>query len=42
MLTDGNAGSRLIVVFHAGSEDEFIPEALIIYKAGTATGDYHG
>lgn len=35
------AGHRLIVV-HAGSKSGFVKNAELIFKAGTATGDYHG
>ncbi|KAJ4444763.1 hypothetical protein ANN_06560 [Periplaneta americana] len=36
-----NSGNRLIVV-HAGSLNGFLDNATLIYKAETATGDYHG
>ncbi|KAF8789131.1 Down syndrome cell adhesion molecule-like [Argiope bruennichi] len=36
-----SSGRRLIVV-HAGSESGFVPNAGLIFKAGSATGDYHG
>ena len=35
------AGHRLIVV-HAGSKTGFIQNAALVFKAGSATGDYHG
>ena len=43
--TDGvaapaNRGQRLIVV-HGGSKEGFVPGALLIYKASSASGDYH-
>ena len=43
--TDGvtapiSRGQRLIVV-HGGSKDGFVPGALLINKASSATGDYH-
>ncbi|KAG8234269.1 hypothetical protein J437_LFUL006514, partial [Ladona fulva] len=34
-------GHRLIIV-HGGGEMGFIPEALLIFKSGLKTGDYHG
>jgi hypothetical protein len=40
MATD-NACNRLIVV-HIGSKKGFLAGGLLIYKAGAATGDYHG
>ncbi|CAH2088633.1 unnamed protein product [Euphydryas editha] len=33
-------GSRFIVV-HAGTKDGFIPNAALVYKASSTTGDYH-
>lgn len=33
-------GQRLIIV-HAGGEEGFIPNALLIFKSGTKSGDYH-
>ncbi|KAF8771586.1 hypothetical protein HNY73_018986 [Argiope bruennichi] len=36
-----SSGHRLIVV-HAGSESGFVPNAELIFKAGSGTGDYHG
>ena len=33
-------GQRVVIV-HAGSEAGFIPNALLTFKAGTKTGDYH-
>ena len=36
-----SAGNRLIVA-HAGSKDGFVPNADLVFKAGCATGDYHG
>ena len=35
-----NRGQRLIVV-NAGSKKRFIPEAQLIYRASSSTGDYH-
>lgn len=35
-----NRGQRLVVV-HAGSRKGFIPEAKLVYKASSSTGDYH-
>ena len=39
--TTVHAGNRLIVV-HAGSVNGFVENALLAYKAGSASGDYHG
>jgi hypothetical protein len=36
-----NSGSRLIML-HVGGNNGFLPNAALIYKAGSATGDYHG
>jgi hypothetical protein len=36
-----NAGNRLILL-HARSENGFVHNAMLVYKAGAATGDYHG
>lgn len=36
-----NSANRLIIL-HAGTSNGFIPEAKLVYKAGGATGDYHG
>ncbi|XP_023724109.1 uncharacterized protein LOC111873546 [Cryptotermes secundus] len=36
-----NSANRLIIL-HAGTSNDFIPEAKLVYKAGGATGDYHG
>ncbi|XP_046416169.1 uncharacterized protein LOC124177619 [Neodiprion fabricii] len=33
-------GQRLVIV-HAGSENGFVPNALLLFKAGTKSGDYH-
>lgn len=33
-------GQRAIIV-HAGSENGFVPNALLIFKSGTKSGDYH-
>ncbi|CAK1591465.1 unnamed protein product, partial [Parnassius mnemosyne] len=30
-----------VVIVHAGSEVGFVPNALLMFKAGTKTGDYH-
>ncbi|KAJ4445926.1 hypothetical protein ANN_12612, partial [Periplaneta americana] len=35
-----NKGQRLIIV-HAGGENGFVPNALLIFKSGLKTGDYH-
>lgn len=32
--------SRIIIV-HAGGSDGFVPNASLVYKAATASGDYH-
>jgi hypothetical protein len=41
VLTNSSSTNRLIVV-HAGSERGFVETSLLIFKAGKATGDYHG
>ncbi|KAJ4437060.1 hypothetical protein ANN_17195 [Periplaneta americana] len=41
VLTTVNASNRLIVV-HLGGINGFVEGCELIYKAGTATGDYHG
>nr|XP_042912462.1 uncharacterized protein LOC122272631 [Parasteatoda tepidariorum] len=41
IIIKDSAGYRLIVV-HAGSESGFIPNAGLIFRAGSASGDYHG
>lgn len=33
-------GKRVVIV-HAGSEAGFVPNALLMFKAGTRSGDYH-
>ncbi|KAL4718310.1 hypothetical protein ACJJTC_011246 [Scirpophaga incertulas] len=33
-------GQRIVIV-HAGSEAGFIPNALLLFKAGTKSGDFH-
>lgn len=33
-------GQRIVIV-HAGSETGFVPNALLMFKAGSKTGDYH-
>lgn len=33
-------GQRVVIV-HAGSENGFVPNALLVFKAGTKSGDYH-
>ncbi|XP_037875263.1 uncharacterized protein LOC119630329 [Bombyx mori] len=33
-------GQRVVIV-HAGSEDGFVPNALLLFKAGAKSGDYH-
>jgi hypothetical protein len=40
VCADGTAGNRLIMV-HVGSSAGFLKYAELVYKAGTATGDYH-
>jgi hypothetical protein len=41
IMATTNASNRLIIV-HTGSEKGFLTEEQLIYKAGAATGDYHG
>jgi hypothetical protein len=41
IMATGNASNRLIIV-RIGSEKGFLAGGLLIYKAGAATGDYHG
>ncbi|KAJ4447175.1 hypothetical protein ANN_09176 [Periplaneta americana] len=41
VLTTVNASNRLIVV-HLGGINGFVEGCELVYKAGTATGDYHG
>ncbi|XP_063215599.1 uncharacterized protein LOC134527137 [Bacillus rossius redtenbacheri] len=41
ILTPGNASNRLIIV-HIGSANGFLDNALLVFKAGAASGDYHG
>jgi hypothetical protein len=41
IMATGNASNSLIIV-HIGSEKGFLAGWLLIYKAGAATGDYHG
>ncbi|KDR15088.1 hypothetical protein L798_11092 [Zootermopsis nevadensis] len=41
VCSDGNAGKRLIMV-HAGSHAGFLQGVKLIYKADSASGDYHG
>jgi hypothetical protein len=36
-----NVGNRLILL-HVGSENGFLHNAMLVYKAGAATGNYHG
>jgi hypothetical protein len=31
-----------LIIAHVGSESGFIPNALLIFKLQTKTGDYHG
>lgn len=33
-------GQRIVIV-HAGSEEGFVPNALLLFKAGSKSGDYH-
>lgn len=40
LLTNISKGNRLIMV-HAGGEMGFIPNALLIFKSGSKSGDYH-
>jgi hypothetical protein len=39
--TNINSANRLIV-FHMGGNNGFHPNEELIYRAGSATGDYHG
>jgi hypothetical protein len=41
VITNTSANNRLIVI-SAGSEDGFVEGALLIFKAGSVKGDYHG
>lgn len=41
IISNISSTGRLIVV-HAGSENGFVKDAGLIFKAGMATGDYHG
>lgn len=41
VLKNNSSSNRLILV-HAGSRNGFVPNALLIFKAGKVTGDYHG
>lgn len=41
VITDTSSSNRLIIA-HAGSEDGFVEGALLNFKAGTTSGDYHG
>ena len=41
VLSKTNSSNRLIVV-HAGSENGFLQNSLLIFQAGRVTGDYHG
>jgi hypothetical protein len=36
-----NSGNRLIML-HVGGINGFVPNAQLVYKAGSATGNYHG
>lgn len=40
LLTNISKGNRLIIV-HAGGETGFVQNALLIFKSGTKSGDYH-
>ncbi|XP_038207526.1 uncharacterized protein LOC119829196 [Zerene cesonia] len=40
LKTPISKGQRLVIV-HAGSENGFVPNALLLFKAGTKSGDYH-
>lgn len=40
LKTPVTKGQRLIIV-HAGSEDGFVKDALLTFKSGRTTGDYH-
>lgn len=40
LKTPISKGQRLIIV-HAGSENGFVPNSLLMFKSGTKTGDYH-
>lgn len=41
ILKNNSSSNRLILV-HAGGKNGFVPNALLIFKAGKASGDYHG
>ncbi|XP_068081808.1 uncharacterized protein [Anabrus simplex] len=41
VMTNRSSSNRLIIV-HAGCEDGFLEGALVIFKAGKTSGDYHG
>ncbi|XP_049779793.1 uncharacterized protein LOC126176676 [Schistocerca cancellata] len=41
-IMDNVSGSNRIIVVNIGSKDGFLPNAQLVYKAGCATGDYHG
>lgn len=41
ILKWGSASNRLIVV-HIGSENGFLENGVLVFKAGNSTGDYHG
>jgi hypothetical protein len=34
--------ANTLIILHAGTSKGFIPDAKLVYKAGCATGDYHG
>ncbi|XP_049832914.1 uncharacterized protein LOC126273406 [Schistocerca gregaria] len=39
--TDEVREGQYLIIVHAGSKSGFVPNALLIYKSGTKTGDYH-
>jgi hypothetical protein len=41
LKTPVSKGQRVIVV-HAGDEEGFIPNALMMFKSSSKSGDYHG
>ncbi|XP_050301482.1 uncharacterized protein LOC126739728 [Anthonomus grandis grandis] len=41
-ITSNIRASGRLVIVHAGCQNGFIPNASLIFKAGQATGDYHG
>ncbi|XP_039297551.1 uncharacterized protein LOC120354445 [Nilaparvata lugens] len=37
-----SASSKRYILLHVGSDNGFLPGSLILFRAGSATGDYHG